>query len=85
MTSDVKQGVIVATQSRRTLKVGSQIRVRVSAVSLSQGSAVGKIGVTCRQPMLGALEWIEEDIADKKDSKDSKSSKDSKKTQTEAK
>ena len=85
LTSDVKQGVIVATQSRRTLKVGSQIRVRVSAVSLSQGSAVGKIGVTCRQPMLGALEWIEEDIADKKDSKESKSSKDSKKTQTEAK
>tara|TARA_B100000749_G_C18405073_1_gene456542 strand:+ start:246 stop:833 length:588 start_codon:yes stop_codon:yes gene_type:complete len=69
LTSDVKQGVITAAQSKRTLKVGSQIRVRVSAVSLAHGSAVGKIGVTCRQPMLGALEWIEEDISDKKDSK----------------
>ena len=24
---------------------------------------MGKIGVTCRQPFLGAFEWIEEDVA----------------------
>jgi DNA-directed RNA polymerase subunit E' len=23
---------------------------------------MGKIGITCRQPFLGALEWIEEEI-----------------------
>jgi len=33
------------------------------AVSLGHGISMGKIGVTCRQPYLGALEWIEEDIA----------------------
>ena len=24
---------------------------------------MGKIGITCRQPFLGALEWIEQDVA----------------------
>ncbi len=63
LTSDVKQGIILASQSKRTLKVGSKVRVRITAVSLPRGAALGKIGVTCRQPFLGALEWIEEDVA----------------------
>ncbi len=63
LTSDVKQGMIIASQSKRSLKVGSKVRVRITAVSLPRGAALGKIGVTCRQPFLGALEWIIEDIA----------------------
>jgi len=63
LTTDVKQGVILASQSKRTLKVGSKVRVRVTAISLGRGTSMGKIGVTCRQPFLGALEWIEEDVA----------------------
>lgn len=63
LTSDVKSGIITASQSKRTLKVGSKVRVRITAVSLGHGISLGKIGVTCRQPFLGALEWIEEDIA----------------------
>ena len=63
LTSDVKQGMIIATQSKRVLKVGSKVRVRITAVSLPRGAALGKIGVTCRQPFLGAWEWIQEDIA----------------------
>ena len=62
LTSDVKQGMILASQSKRTLKVGSRVRVRITAVSLGRGAAMAKIGVTCRQPYLGALEWIEEDL-----------------------
>jgi DNA-directed RNA polymerase subunit E' len=62
LTSDVKSGVITASQSRRTLKVGSKVRVRITAVSLGHGISMGKIGVTCRQPFLGALEWIDEEI-----------------------
>jgi DNA-directed RNA polymerase subunit E' len=62
LTSDVKQGIIQASQSQRTLKVGSKIRVRITAVSLGRGASMGKIGVTCRQPFLGALEWIADDI-----------------------
>src|SRR6476646_10970373 len=62
LKSDVKQGVIVANQSARSLKIGSKLRARVTAISLGKGSAMGKIGITCRQPFLGALEWIEEEL-----------------------
>ena len=63
LTSDVKSGVITASQSKRTLKVGSKVRVRITAVSLGHGISMGKIGVTCRQPFLGAFEWIEDEVA----------------------
>src|SRR6476620_2136092 len=62
LKSDVKQGVIVANQSAKSLKIGSRIRARVTAVSLGKGAAMGKIGITCRQPFLGASEWIEDEI-----------------------
>jgi len=62
LKSDVKQGVIVANQTARSLKIGSRIRSRVTAVSLGKGAAMGKIGITCRQPFLGAIEWIEQEI-----------------------
>src|SRR6476660_1812733 len=62
LKSDVKQGVIVANKSARSLKIGSKIRARVTAVSLGKGTAMGKIGITCRQPFLGAVEWIEEEL-----------------------
>jgi DNA-directed RNA polymerase subunit E' len=63
LTSDVKSGVITASQSKRTLKVGTKVRVRITAVSLGHGISMGKIGVTCRQPFLGALEWVEDEVA----------------------
>ena len=62
LKSDVKQGVIVANQTARSLKIGSRIRSRVTAVSLGKGASMGKIGITCRQPFLGATEWIEQEI-----------------------
>ena len=76
LTSDVKQGVILASQSKRILKVGSKVRVRITAVSLGRGASMGKIGVTCRQPFLGALEWIADDV--------SKSTKSVEKTKTKS-
>lgn len=62
LRSDVKQGMIIANQSARTLKIGSKLRARVTAVSLGKGATMGKIGITCRQPFLGAEEWVKEDI-----------------------
>ena len=70
LKSDVASGVILANQSGRTLRVGSTIRTRITAVSLGKAATMGKIGITCRQPFLGADEWIEEEI--KKDSLDKK-------------
>jgi DNA-directed RNA polymerase subunit E' len=62
LKSDVASGVILANQSGRTLRVGSTIRTRITAVSLGKAATMGKIGITCRQPFLGADEWIEEEI-----------------------
>lgn len=62
LRSDVKQGVIIANQSARSLRIGSRIRARVTAVSLGKGAAMGKIGITCRQPFLGATEWIVQEV-----------------------
>src|SRR5579884_1794282 len=74
LTSDVKQGIILASQTKRTLRVGSKVRVRITAVSLPRGAALGKIGVTCRQPFLGAFEWIAEEIKKSKQSSEKKES-----------
>ncbi len=62
LRSDVKQGVIIANQSAKSLRIGSRIRARVTAVSLGKGAAMGKIGITCRQPFLGASEWIMQEV-----------------------
>ena len=62
LRSDVKQGVIIANQSAKSLRIGSRIRARVTAVSLGKGAAMGKIGITCRQPFLGATEWIVQEV-----------------------
>ena len=62
LKSDVAAGIILANQSGRTLKVNSSIRARITAVSLGKAASMGKIGITCRQPFLGADEWIEEEI-----------------------
>lgn len=75
LNSDVRQGLITAQQSNRVINVGTRMRVRVTALSLARGSSMGKIGVTCRQPFLGANDWIEEDL--KKSSKDPSNKKES--------
>ena len=63
LKSDVASGMIIANQSGRTLKVGSMLRTRITAVSLGKAATMGKIGITCRQPFLGTEEWIKEEIA----------------------
>lgn len=62
LRSDVKSGIILANQSGKTLKIGSGIRTRITAVSLGKAATMGKIGITCRQPFLGTEEWINEEL-----------------------
>ena len=81
LKSDVKSGMILANQSGRTLKVGSTLRARITAVSLGKASTMGKIGITCRQPFLGADEWIAEEIKKSDSEKESKPDKETKKTE----
>jgi len=59
---DEKQGVLMGKETKRKLTTGDHVRVRITAVSLGGGGGSGKIGVTARQPFLGKLEWIREDV-----------------------
>ncbi len=59
---DERQGVLQGKETRRKLLSGDRVRVRVTAVSLARGGGSGKIGVTARQPYLGKLDWIKEEV-----------------------
>ena len=59
---DEKQGVLLGKETKRKLAAGDQVRVRITAVSLGRAGSSGKIGVTGRQPFLGKLEWIRQDV-----------------------
>jgi len=59
---DDKQGVLMGKESKRRISTGDRMRVRTTAVSLGRGGSFGKIGVTARQPFLGKLEWIDQDL-----------------------
>jgi len=56
---DNKNSVFLGKESKRTLKEGDLVRARVISVSL--GEKENKLGLTMRQPMLGALQWIEDE------------------------
>jgi len=59
---DEKQGILTGKETGRTLRRGDVVRVRIVAVSFPSGRSTGKTGVTARQPFLGKLEWIEEEV-----------------------
>jgi len=56
-----KDKVLVGKETKRILKVGDRCKARVVAISYKDVTNP-KIALTMRQPMLGKVEWIEEDI-----------------------
>ena len=63
ISDDEKQGVLLGKETKRKLASGDQVRVRITAAPLRRAGSSGKIGVTARQPFLGKLEWIRQDVA----------------------
>jgi len=59
---DERQGILLGKESGRTIQRSDLFRVRMVAVSFPKGRSSGKIGVTARQPMLGKLEWIDDEV-----------------------
>ena len=58
---DAENERITGKENKRVLKVGDPVRARIVAVSLNELSArESKIGLTMRQPALGAHEWLKE-------------------------
>ena len=60
---DERQATLMGKETKRKLSVGDKVRARITAVSMAKGGASGKVGITMRQPFLGKLEWIREDLA----------------------
>lgn len=62
-----KSNVLTGKESKRVLKVKDLCRARIIAVSFKEPSNP-KIGLTMRQPMLGSLKWIEDELKKKEKS-----------------
>ena len=56
-----KSNVLTGKDSKKVLKVNDQCRARIIAVSFKEPSNP-KIGLTMRQPMLGNLKWVEDEL-----------------------
>jgi len=58
---DTDNELITGKEKKKTLRTGDTVRARVVAVSMNELSArESKIGLTMRQPGLGAHEWLKE-------------------------
>lgn len=77
---DEKNSQMVGKETRRVLKVGDSIRARVISISLKEQN---KVGLTMRQPLLGALRWLTE--VEKKKKEESKAAKKEEKSKEEKK
>ncbi len=68
---DAENERITGKENKRVLKVGDPVRARIVAISLNELSArESKIGLTMRQPALGAHDWLKE--PEKKEKKETK-------------
>lgn len=53
---------LIGKDSKRDVRIGDKVRVRIVAVSLNERAPrESKIGLTMRQPGLGKWDWFEED------------------------
>ena len=67
---DAENERITGKENKKVLKVGDHVRARIVAISLNELSArESKIGLTMRQPSLGAHEWLKEPKEEKKKDK----------------
>jgi len=56
-----KDKVLSGKETKKTLKVGDKCRARIIAVSFKDITNP-KLGLTMRQPYLGRLDWVEEEV-----------------------
>lgn len=56
-----KEKVLAGKETKKTLKVGDKCRARLIAVSFKDVTNP-KLGLTMRQPFLGRLDWIDDEV-----------------------
>ena len=57
---DEKKSVFMGKGTKKTLKEGDPVRARIISIAMTEGKE-NKVGLTMRQPMLGAIHWIEDE------------------------
>lgn len=63
ITFNAKNASLLGKETGKVLTAGDNVRSRIVAVSIGTGgSRSGKLGLTMRQPFLGKIEWIAEEI-----------------------
>lgn len=63
ITFNAKNASLLGKETGKVLVAGDHVRARIVAVSIGTGgSRSGKLGLTMRQPFLGKIEWIAEEI-----------------------
>ncbi len=59
---DSKRSALIGKETGRIIQENDRVRARIVAVSIGGGIRSGKLGLTMRQPFLGKLDWIEEEL-----------------------
>ncbi len=63
MVFDEKNKRLIGKETKKTLQEGEFVRARIVSLSLKEREPEkSRIGLTMRQPWLGALKWLEEEI-----------------------
>ncbi|MFX1294841.1 MAG: DNA-directed RNA polymerase, partial [Promethearchaeota archaeon] len=63
ITYNTKNSSLLGKETGKILVASDHVRARIVAVSIGTGgSRSGKLGLTMRQPFLGKIEWIDEEI-----------------------
>ena len=66
---DAKRSALIGKETGRIIQENDRVRARIVAVSIGGGIRSGKLGLTMRQPFLGKIEWIEEEVFGSKEEK----------------
>lgn len=59
---DGRRGALIGQETKRILERGDVLRARITSVSSASSNKLMRIALTMRQPFLGKLEWIVEDL-----------------------
>ena len=59
---DQKRSALIGKETGRVIQENDRVRARIVAVSIGGGIRSGKLGLTMRQPFLGKIDWIEEEV-----------------------
>lgn len=59
---DQNRGILIGERSKKVIQKGDRVRARIISISVG-GSRMPRIALTMKQPFLGKLEWINQELS----------------------